>query len=166
MTLVLRWRVFQLAIFLILAFIPIALITPPTQLYFLMGSILLTTSVTAVWQYLPVVRTALHVRVKNVDRVEVLTFGILLLFAGTAFREAYITFWREFIPLGDRRPDQYFYPLAFVRYLCIVASILALCARDMITTPLDRSRMPGWPAAILSVVVGALVGTFMIYWLL
>lgn len=162
----LRGRVFQVALLLALAFFPIAYFVPATKLYFMMGSVLLTTSITAVWQYWPVVKNALKVRLRSVDRVEVLTFGIILLFAGTAFREAYITFWREFLPLGLRRPDEYFYPLAFIRYTCIIASVLALCAKDMIIGPVGKRRMPGWPVAILSVAIGIAIGTFMIYWLL
>lgn len=156
-------RVMYLAAILLLAFFPIAYFIPATPLYLVLGSILFTTSTAAVWQYWPVIKVALKVRFKNIDRVEFLSFGIILLFAGTAFREAYITFWREFIPLGDRRPDAYFYPLSFIRYTCILASVFTLCARDIITTPIDTRKTPGWPVAILSVFIGFWIGTLLIY---
>lgn len=162
MKLVVRVRVFYLALALMMAFAPVAILTPTYALYLMLGCVLLTTSATVVWQYWPVVNRATWVRIKYIDRVELLAFAIVLLFAGTAIREGYVTIWREFFPIEISRPDEFFYPLAFIRYTCIVASVTALIARDMIVDT-QGSRMPGWPAAILSTLAGLALGTFMVY---
>lgn len=166
MTHILRVRVVYLALFLLIAFVPVAWLTPPNQLYMMLGCILLTTSTAAVWQYWPVISQAICKRLQGIDKVELLAFGLILLFAGTAFREAYITVWREFFPLADRRPGEFFYPLAFIRYTCIVATIVTLTAKDWIIDNNQHATVPGWPAAIMSTFLGVVLGTFMVYWLL
>lgn len=156
-------RVVYIAIILLLLFVPMAMVLDPLVLYLLTGSVLMVTSTVAVFMYWPVIHYALMAQVGDVDKTDILTFGIILLFAGTAFREGYITFWRELFPLFQLRPVEYFYPLSFIRYTCIVASIMALCARDMVFEHKYPGRLPGWPTAILSVVAGIAMGFTMIY---
>jgi hypothetical protein len=163
MKLIVQSKVSYVAVSLLAAFIPIAVALTPRQLYLMTGSMLLTTSMAAVLAYLPVIRYTIQIRVAHIDRTDLLTFGIVLLFAGTAFREAYVTFWWGFFPPTPPRPDGYLYPLAFVRYTCVVASMMALSAREMVIGPSYLNSVPGWPYAIVSTALGILLGVFMIF---
>ena len=165
MKVVLQSKVAHLAIALLAFFVPMALLLDPLTLYLITGSVLFTTSVTAAAAYWPVVRYTLRTRAHYINKTDVLSIGIVLLFTSTAFREVYITFWREFFPLRSTRPDEYFYPLAFVRYMGIVAAVLSLCARRVIFGPSLFRKIPGWPSAILSVLVGIAIGTGMMLYL-
>lgn len=162
MKLLLKSKVLHLAIALLALFVPLMLVFTPLQLYLLIGSVLLCTSVTVIYAYLPVIRYTLRTNIRHIDKTEVLTIGILLLFTATALREFYVTFWREIFPLAAQRHEDYFYPLSFFRYVGVVASILALCARRMVLGPAQLRKVPGWPAAILSVGIGLAIGAVMI----
>lgn len=157
-------RVYLFGFGLVLAYIPMLFIFSPLQLYLLTGSILMTSSVACVAAYWTVIGASVKLRIRQLDRTDILTFGILLLFAGTAFREGYVTFWREFFPLSDFRPGLYFQPLSFIRYTCIVASMMALSARKSIIGPVYMTRVPGWPHMFISLTLGIMVGFGMIYW--
>lgn len=162
MKVVMNSKVIHLVMVLLLLYIPFALFLSPTQLYLLSGSVLLSTSLTAIYAYWPVVRYTMKMDVKRIDKTEVLTMGILLLFLAVASRELYITFWREVFPIANPRPEDYYYPLSFIRYMGAVAAVLTLCARRMTFGPSALQRIPGWPATVLSVFVGLVVGTLMI----
>lgn len=155
-------KVIHLAMALLLLYIPFALLLSPTQLYLLSGSVLLSTSLTAIYAYWPVVRYTMKSDVSKIDKTEVLTMGIILLFLAVASREAYITFWREVFPISNPRPEDYYYPLSFIRYMSAVAAVLTLCARRMVFGPSKLHRVPGWPASVLSVFAGLIIGTLMI----
>lgn len=155
-------KVIHLALALLLLYIPFALFLSPMQLYLLSGSVLLSTSLTAIYAYWPVVRYTLKSDVSRIDKTEVLTMGIILLFLAVASREAYITFWREVFPVAPVRPEDYYYPLSFIRYMAAVAAVLTLCARRMVLGPPPLRKIPGWPATVLSVFAGLLIGTLMI----
>lgn len=162
MNTLLHSKVVHLALALLAFFVPLAVMFKPYQLYMLTGSVLLCTSITAVFSYWPVVRYTMKVRVTYIDKTDALTLGIILLFSATAFREAYVTFWREFYPLEQQRPSDYFYPLSFARYVGCVAAIMSLCARHMDFGPARLRRLPGWPASILSILAGLILGAAML----
>lgn len=162
MKLVLQSKVIHLAVALLAFFVPLVLLLEPLTLYMYTGSVLFSTSIAAVLAYWPVVRYTMHTRTHKIDRTDVLSIGIVLLFTATAFREVYVTFWREFFPLRATRLDEYFYPLSFVRYIAIVAAIMSLCARRITYGPHAFRRIPGWPAAIMSVSLGIAIGTAMV----
>lgn len=159
---VMNSKVMHLAMVLLLLYIPFAVFLTPTQLYLLSGSVLLSTSLTAIYAYWPVVRYTMRTDVGRMDKTEVLTMGIILLFLAVASREAYITFWREVFPVSNPRPEDYYYPLSFIRYMGAVAAVLTLCARRMVFGPSVLNKIPGWPATVLSVFIGLVVGTLMI----
>lgn len=163
MKVLVKSRVIHVALLLLLLFVPMAVVLDPLALYLITGSVLMVTSVAAVFAYWPVIFYSLRAHVNDIDKTEILTFGIILLFAGTAFREGYITFWREFYPLSVTRNEEFYYPLAFIRYTCIIAAVMALCARDMVFEFTHPGRIPGWPTAILSTALGLAIGFGMVY---
>jgi len=161
--LAIKSKLLHVALVLLLAFIPVVLLVNPAYLYILLGSVLFTTSVSVVHAYWPPLRLALTMTVDELSMVDYLTMGIILIFAFTSVREGYITYNQIFNPIPFSRPPSFFVPLAFTRYGAIVSAYMALAARHFFLGPRFMNNIPGWPRAVLSAVLGILLGTFLIY---
>lgn len=161
--LAIKSKLLHVALVLLLAFIPVVLLINPTNLYILLGAVLFTTSVSVVHAYWPPLRLALDLSVEDLNMVDYLTMGIVLIFTFTSIREGYITYNQVFNPLPITRSADYFVPLAFARYGAIVAAYMALAARQFFLGPRFMHNVPGWPRAVISCVVGIVAGSVLIY---
>lgn len=160
---VLKSKVLHGFIVSFMAFIPLALLFHPASLYVFLGSILFTTSIAVVIAYWDAFQLAIYKSIDIYRPVDYLTSAIILIFFFTGCREAYVTFYREFFPQGLGRSDDYYLPLAFVRYGAIMAGYAALAARSYIPTHSTFRQMVGWPRAILSLVLGSAIGFFLVW---
>lgn len=161
--LAMKSKLLHVALVLLLAFIPVVILVNPSYLYILLGSVLFTTSVSVVHAYWPPLRLALNMSVNELSMVDYLTMGIILIFAFTSVREGYITYYQIFNPFPISRPDTYYVPLAFTRYGAIVSAYMALAARHFFLGPHFMNHIPGWPRAILSLLVGVVMGLVLMY---
>jgi len=155
-------KVVHIATNLTALFIPLSIFVPPLELYILIGSVLFTCSFAVVWAYWPSLKTAIKSSVRQLTKVDVLTMGIVLIFLATGLREAYVTIWRVAFPLYVTRADEYFIPLAFCRYLALVAALLCLCSRKVTKKPGVLGHIPGWPYTISSVGLGIAIAVTLI----
>lgn len=157
---VFKSKILHVAIFMLLAFIPLSIFVDPLKLYIFIGAILFTTSVSVVVTYWPAMRLAAIQSFDELDHVDLLTMGIILIFISTGMREVYVTFYREFLatPIPMEKLNGYYVPLAFARYLAVVAGYMALAACHHSPT----LKFPGWPRAILSLILGAVIGVALI----
>jgi len=161
--LAIKSKLLHVALVLLLAFIPAVAFINATHLYILLGAVLFTTSVSVVHAYWPPLRVALDVSVHELNMVDYLTMGIVLIFTFTSIREGYITYNQVFNPLPITRTADYFVPLAFARYGAIVAAYMALAARHFFLGPSFLNKVPGWPRAVLSLAIGVVAGSTLIY---
>lgn len=141
---------------LLLAFVPLAISFNPVDLYVFIGSVLFAVSVAVVHAYWPSFMLAVNQTMHDMEPVDWLTLAIVAGFLFIGAREAYITFYREFFPAGVGRPDDYYLPLAFVRYGAICAGFAALAAIS------KKHRLPGWPRAITAMTLGAALGLVLV----
>lgn len=160
--LAIKSKLLHVALVLLLAFIPAILFVSPVHLYILLGAVLFTTSVSVVHAYWPPLRVALDQSVDQLNMVDYLTMGIVLIFAFTSIREGYTTYTQVFNPLPITRTADYFVPLAFTRYGAIVSAYMALAARQFFLRPRFMYNVPGWPRAVISLVCGVIVGAVLL----
>lgn len=161
--LAIKSKLLHVALVLLLAFIPVVLLIDATHLYILLGAVLFTTSVSVVHAYWPSLKIALDLSVDDLNMVDYLTMGIMLIFMFTSVREGYITYNQVFNPLSVTRPSDYFVPLAFARYGAIVAAYMALAARHFFLGPRFLNKLPGWPRAVISLMIGVVAGSALVY---
>lgn len=161
--LAIRSKLMHVALVLLLAFIPIVVLVNPSHLYILLGAILFTTSVSVVHAYWPSLRVALTMTVDDLNMVDYLTMGIILIFLFTSVREGYITYNQIFNPIPFSRAPNFFLPLAFTRYGAIVSAYMALAARHFFFGPPFMNYIPGWPRAVISLIAGVCLGITLIY---
>src|SRR6478736_3457341 len=160
--LAIKSKLLHVAVLMLLAFFPLVFLFNPTQLYIVLGSVLFATSVSVVHAYWPPLKLALDQSIEELNFVDYLTMGIVLIFAFTSVREGYVTYAQVFNPLAVVRPDEFYIPLAFTRYGAIVSAYMALAARHFFMGPRFMQRVPGWPRAVLSLMVGAILGVGLI----
>lgn len=142
---------------LLLAFVPLAISFNPVDLYVFIGSVLFAVSIAVVHAYWPSLMLAAKLSIYDMEPVDWLTFAIVAGFLFIGAREAYVTFYREFFPVGVGRSDDYYLPLAFVRYGAICAGFAALAAIS------KKHRLPGWPRAITAMALGASLGLVLVH---
>lgn len=162
-TIVKKSKLLHVALVMLIAFFPVALVFDPTQLYVLLGGILFATSISVVHAYWPPLKIALRQSITNLNFVDYLTMGIVLIFAFTGVREGYVTYNQVFNPLNITRPTDFYMPLAFTRYGGIVAAYMALAARHFLMGPRFLNRVPGWPRAVISTTLGVVLGSVLVY---
>lgn len=146
-----RSKVLHVAMVLLLLFIPITYLVPSYALYKILGVTSVVTSSAVVYSYWPTLKYSVSQTIRELDRTDVLSMAIILIFASIAFREGYVMALQAFYPLGDSREAGYYLPPAFVRYSFIISALLALTSRN-------RSSLPGWPYAIISLGLGIVLG--------
>lgn len=161
----LKSKVLHAAVATLLFFLPLAAFLHPVDLYVLMGAVSVVTSLAAVHAYWPALRFSVSRSISDLDKTDVLSMSIILVFLSIAARETYVTFHMTVLPLTIGRPDEYFVPLSFFRYAAITAAVMALTARDDIIGPRYLRRVPGWPRAILSLFAGVMVGIIVLKYL-
>lgn len=160
---VLKSKVFHASLALLAAFVPLAIAVKPTDLYLLIGSVAFTTSIAVVHAYFPALRATVSRSIGDLDRGDILTMAILLAFVSIFLREAYVTFYRGMMPLPIGRPEDYFLPLAFFRYIAVVAALMAVATQPGNLGPLYLYKIPGWPRAVISLLSGIVLG-FVLVW--
>lgn len=160
---VLRSKVFHAAGIMLAAFVPLAVLVPSDHLYLMIGSVAFTTSIAVVQAYLPALRGAISQSIADLDETDVLTMAIVLAFTSVVFREAYVTFFRTFYPMGEAgRPSDYFLPLAFFRYMAVVAALMAVATQPGNLGPMFLQKIPGWPRAVVSLISGLILGVVLV----
>lgn len=156
-------KLLHVAVWLLVAFIPIALFFGPVNLYLFLGSLLFTTSVAVVIVYWPVLMLSFELTINKVTLTDILTMSIVITYLTIGAREGYVTVYREFFPLpGSGRPDEFYLPLAFLRYTALAAGLLALAAMNREKGETLLYRLPGWPRAVLAVATGSVLGAILI----
>jgi hypothetical protein len=161
--LLLQSKLLHVALWLLAAFIPLAVFFGPVNLYIFVGSLLFTTSIAVVIVYWPALMLAFDLTVEEIRLVDILTMSIVITFFTIAVREGYVTLWREFFPLpGAGRPDEFYLPLAFTRYTALSGGLLALAAMNTERGNSFMYNLPGWPRAVLAVAVGSIMGAVLI----
>ncbi|QIG66909.1 hypothetical protein EVB41_078 [Rhizobium phage RHph_TM3_14A] len=162
-TIVRKSKLFHAALTMLVVFIPLVFLVDAAKLYVLLGAILFTVSVSVVHAYWPPLKLALRQSITSMNFVDYLTMGIVLIFAFTAVREAYVTYTQVFNPTPVSRTDDFYIPLAFSRYGSIVGAYMALAARHFLMGPRFMYRVPGWPRAVISIAVGIIAGSMLIW---
>src|SRR6478736_1658328 len=161
--LAIKSKLLHVAVLMLLAFFPLVFLFNPTQLYIVLGSVLFATSVSVVHAYWPPLKLALDQSIEELNFVDYLTMGIVLIFAFTSVREGYVTYAQVFNPLPLTRTADYFVPLAFRRYGAIVSAYMALAARHFFLGPRFMYNVPGWPRAVISLAIGIVFGSVLCY---
>lgn len=148
---------------MLVAFFPFVFLFDVSKLYVMLGAVLFTVSISVIHAYWPPLVIALRQSITQLNFVDYLTMGIVLIFAFTAMREGYVTYTQIFDPMPTPRPDDFYIPLAFTRYGATVAAYMALAARHFLMGPRFMYRVPGWPRAVLSMASGVALGIILIY---
>jgi hypothetical protein len=164
---ILRSKAVYIGLLLLFAFVPMIMFFDPVELYIFIGSILCTTSAAVVYAYWSALTATAGTRLQALQRVDVLTMALIIVFAAICLREGYVTISSEFFPTRGVTPrsEEFYIPLAFFRYLKVVAALLALGARRVLAlegVPF-LGRLPGWPLAITSGALGSTIGLVLIY---
>lgn len=159
---VLKSKALHVVLVLLLSFVPLAISFNPIDLYVYIGSVLFAASVAVVHAYWPALKVTLNQPTHELELVDYLALGIVMVFLFTSFREAYITIYRELYPVV-KRPNEYYLPLAFARYGAVIAAFMALIARSATDEHGRYGWIPGWPRSIIALLVGSAIGLTLIY---
>lgn len=161
--LAMRSKLLHVALIMLAVFFPVVFVIDAEKLYILLGAMLVTVSVSVVHAYWPPLKIALDQSIGKLNFVDYLTMGIVLIFAFTGVREAYVTYSQMFNPAAISRSSEFYIPLAFSRYGAIVAGYMSLAARHYLMGPRFLYRVPGWPRAVLSMIAGLVLGVGLLF---
>lgn len=156
----LKSKVFHAAIVLLLAFFPVLASVNTIDLYVIIGSVSVVTSISVVHAYWPALRYSVSRSIKDLDKADILSMAIILAFFSIAARELYSTFYVGLVRVAETSNvgDDFYLPLAFFRYIAVVAALMALSSRNDIIGPSYMRRVPGWPRALVSLLIGVIIG--------
>jgi len=148
-------------LFLVLFFVT-SLVTDPPTFYVYVGSTLFFTSLAVLHAYWPSAKVTLKRPNDQLSYIDSLTMGIMLIFAAIACQAGYVTFWNVIVPVQQLRPDVFYSPLTFFRCVALIAALLHLSARRVVIGPRPLNYIPGWPRAMIAVLLGIAVAFFIV----